>query len=192
MWLGVIPAVLAGITGNLVQTVSDAAIEDIADGTTVIRANNHTGSNLPDQQEVADAFKLAPSFGANATGSVYATINAIDPLTAQETADALKLAPAAGSPAAGSVYAKLNGITTTGTGADTVTLTFTDGTNPISGAEVWVSSDSGGATIVAGTLTTNDDGEVVMLLDAGTTYYAWLKKSGVNPILGSAFVASAD
>lgn len=182
-WLGVIPAVLAGGTGNLVQTVSDGAIADIASGATVIRANDANGDAIPTEPTIAAEVW---------TYQTSRTLTSALPLTAQETANALKLAPAAGSPAAGSVYAKLNAITTIGTGSDTVTLTFTDGTNPISGAEVWVSSDSGGATIVAGTLTTDDDGEVTMLLDAGTTYYAWLKKSGVNPILGSAFVASAD
>lgn len=167
-WLGVTPSVL---NTGLVQTNSDSTVgaidqslNYIINGSTVVRANNASGDAIP----------------------------SVTPLTAQETADALKLAPSAGAPDSGSVYAKLNGITTIGTGSDLVTLTFTDGATPISGAEVWVSSDSGGATIVAGTLTTNDDGEVVMLLDAGTTYYAWLKKSGVNPILGSAFVASAD
>lgn len=79
-----------------------------------------------------------------------------------------------------------------GAGADTVTLTFTDGSNPIADADCWVTNDSAGNNVVAGTLQTNGSGQVTFLLDAGTTYYFWAQKDGYNSIRGTSFVAVAD
>ncbi len=80
-----------------------------------------------------------------------------------------------------------------GSGADTVTLTLTDGaSNPIADADVWVSNDSAGSNVVAGTLQTNSSGEVAFLLDAGVTYYRWAQKDGVNFTNPTSFVAVAD
>jgi hypothetical protein len=44
--------------------------------------------------------------------------------------------------------------------------------NPIPNAEAWVSTDSYGSNVVAGTLVTDAFGSVTFLLDAGT-YYMW-------------------
>jgi hypothetical protein len=79
-----------------------------------------------------------------------------------------------------------------GPGADLVTLTINNlnGT-PIPDADVWVSTDSAGLTVVAGTKQTNSDGEVTFLLDDGATYYLWVQKNGVVSIEGSQFVAEA-
>jgi hypothetical protein len=80
-----------------------------------------------------------------------------------------------------------------GAGADAVTLNFKDGdSNPIADAQVWVTSDSDGSTIVAGYLLTDSAGDVTFMLDDGVAYYAWLQKDGVNPVLGESFTASAD
>lgn len=79
-----------------------------------------------------------------------------------------------------------------GAGADTVTLTFTDGSNPIADADCWVTNDSAGNNVVAGTLQTNSSGQVTFLLDAGTTYYFFAQKDGYNSIRGTSFVAVAD
>lgn len=67
-----------------------------------------------------------------------------------------------------------------GTGAITFTYTLTNsvGGAAISGADVWVTSDSGGTTVVASG-TTNGSGQVVFYLDAGT-YYFWRQKAGWN------------
>jgi hypothetical protein len=58
------------------------------------------------------------------------------------------------------------------------TLTDADDENPISGAEVWVTTDSSGSNIVASGYT-NLFGTVIFFLDAGT-YYFWSKCSGYN------------
>lgn len=80
----------------------------------------------------------------------------------------------------------------TGPGADTVTITIKVASVAVANAQVWISSDSGGSNVIAGTKLTNSQGEVVFLLDAGTTYYLWMQKDGVEPILGQSFVAVAD
>lgn len=81
-----------------------------------------------------------------------------------------------------------------GSGASSVTLTFTEDDNvtAIADADVWVTSDSGGNSVVAGTNQTDSSGQVTFLLDDGVTYYAWLQKDGITSIQGESFVASAD
>lgn len=81
-----------------------------------------------------------------------------------------------------------------GSGASSVTLTFTEDDNvtAIADADVWVTSDSGGNSVVAGTKQTDSSGQVTFLLDDGVTYYAWLQKDGITSIQGESFVASAD
>lgn len=64
-----------------------------------------------------------------------------------------------------------------GSGATAKTYTVTDGTNPISGVHVWVTTDLSGTNIVASGYT-DDIGEVVFYLDSGTTYYIWRQKRG--------------
>ncbi len=81
----------------------------------------------------------------------------------------------------------------TGSGADQVTLTFElPGSVPIADASVWITMDAEGDDVVAGTLQTNSLGKATFMLDAGVTYYAWLRKDGVISILGQSFVAEAD
>lgn len=43
-----------------------------------------------------------------------------------------------------------------------------------------------------GTSQTNSSGEVTFLLDAGLTYYLWMRKDGIKSINGQSFVAVAD
>jgi hypothetical protein len=80
-----------------------------------------------------------------------------------------------------------DGAGSTGSGGSPVTLT---GLPP--STEVWITSDSAGATVVAGTLVTDGTGDATFLLDAGATYYLWAQKDGYEPILGQPFVAVAD
>lgn len=70
--------------------------------------------------------------------------------------------------------------TSAGAGAITYTYTLTDADSgdPIAQADVWVTTDEAGTNVIASD-TTNDSGEVVFYLDAGT-YYFWRNKSGVN------------
>lgn len=79
-----------------------------------------------------------------------------------------------------------------GSGADLVTLNIkVDGDN-LADADVWVSSDSAGAVVVAGTKQTDSNGNVTFMLDDGNTYYMWAQKDGYDSIQGEEFVASAD
>ncbi len=51
------------------------------------------------------------------------------------------------------------------------------GGTPIPDVSVWVTADAAGARIIASGIT-DSSGEVVFYLDAGTTYYVWMAKSG--------------
>lgn len=52
--------------------------------------------------------------------------------------------------------------------------------HPVDGAAVWITTDSEGGNVVAGTAYTNTAGKVRFMLEAGITYYAWCQKAGVN------------
>jgi hypothetical protein len=136
-------------------------------------------------------------------GSVYQfTANALElgpsgsGLTAQQTRDAMKLAPTAGAAATDSIDDKLDGLGDIagipGPGADECTINIKVGGTPVPDADVWITSDAAGDTIVAGTLQTDSSGDVTFLLDAGNTYYLWMQKDGYNSIEGTSFVAVAD
>lgn len=79
-----------------------------------------------------------------------------------------------------------------GAGADAVTLTVTVGGVPVADANVWITSDEDGNTLVAGTKLTNTQGEVTFLLEDGVTYFMWAQKDGVLDAQGTMFVAEAD
>lgn len=65
-----------------------------------------------------------------------------------------------------------------GAGATSWTATVqTSGGAPIDGVEIWISTDSAGSSVVAGTLSTNSSGQAVFMLDPGT-YYVWMQRSG--------------
>ena len=107
-----------------------------------------------------------------------ATAASITTIDAQDVADALKLAPAAGSPASGSVYELLNGIQTTvsassGSGIRSVTITVTDGTDPLEGAKVNLIE---GINSYVGT--TDADGEVVFTSIQDATFAVRIAKPG--------------
>lgn len=78
-----------------------------------------------------------------------------------------------------------------GPGADLTTITVEVSSVGVPDMRVWITSDALGSNLVAGTLSTNVDGEIDFLLDHGTTYYLWAYKSGVNPIIGESFVAAS-
>jgi hypothetical protein len=86
------------------------------------------------------------------------------------------------------------GGTVVGTGADRCTQTFVNSDTglPVADADLWITSDAAGDNVVAGTLQSNSSGQATFLLDAGTVYYFWAQKDGVNPILGERFTAEAD
>ena len=67
-----------------------------------------------------------------------------------------------------------------GSGSVRTTITVTDETaTPLDGVAVWVTTDSDGNNVVAGTLHTNSLGQVVFMLDAGV-HYTWRQLAGYN------------
>jgi len=79
-----------------------------------------------------------------------------------------------------------------GSGADACTITITVESVALADADVWISTDSGGGNVVAGTLQTDDNGQATFMLDEGNTYYLWMQKAGYNSIQGEEFTAVAD
>ena len=75
----------------------------------------------------------------------------------------------------------VNYIASVGSGAISyvVTVTQPDGTTPISGCSVWITTDSGGSNTIAGPLYTNTSGNATFLLAAGS-YYLWRTIPGWN------------
>ena len=82
-------------------------------------------------------------------------------------------------------------VTSLGAGAIAYTVTLLQpGTiTPIAGAEVWVTSNSAGTTVVAGVLLTNSSGQSTFMIDAGS-YYLWVQAPGWNFTNPQAFVVS--
>jgi len=66
-----------------------------------------------------------------------------------------------------------------GFGATAHTINVVVGGNPVDGAEVWLTLDIAGNDLVAGTLTTNAQGNVTFYLDGGT-YYVWIQHGDHN------------
>lgn len=68
----------------------------------------------------------------------------------------------------------------TGSGALAKVVTITDAvSNPIAGAQIWITTDVAGLNVHAGTLTTDSFGKVTFYGDAGT-YYAWVDAPNYN------------
>lgn len=123
---------------------------------------------------------------ANPLSSGYVKILGTD----GETAEAYALP----DPARAAVIAALiAGIASSvGPGADSVTIHIEDDDVPEENVDVWISTDVGGLTVVAGTRSTDASGNVTFLLTAGATYYLWAQKAGKIDIQGQEFVAVAD
>ena len=67
-----------------------------------------------------------------------------------------------------------------GPGALSCTWTQKDeGGVPMDNVAVWITTDSGGNNVIAGTLHTNAQGKVIFMLDVGT-YYVWRELAGYN------------
>ena len=63
-------------------------------------------------------------------------------------------------------------------GSTSWVITITDGSNPLDGCDVWVTTDVNGTNLVARG-TTNASGEVTFLLDNGS-YYCWKQLTGYS------------
>lgn len=82
---------------------------------------------------------------------------------------------------------------TPGSGANSCTITITEGGSGVPGATVWITTDAAGSTVVAEGKRTNDSGQVTLLLDAGSVYYLWAQcPAGYSDIQGEPFTAVAD
>jgi hypothetical protein len=67
-----------------------------------------------------------------------------------------------------------------GPGSIAFTVTIRDDlTNPLDGAEVWISTDAAGSNVIAGALSTDAMGKCTFMLDAGN-YFLWVTHSGYN------------
>lgn len=78
----------------------------------------------------------------------------------------------------------------TGSGSISHTITVCDNSgNPLDGVAVWITTDSAGTNIVAGTSYTDTFGNVVFMLDAGA-YYGWQQLAGYNFTNPTSFTVS--
>jgi len=98
--------------------------------------------------------------------------------SAATIADAVWDEATSGHSTAGTTGKALATVAAAGIGATSTTITVNDGTNPLDGVEVWVTTDSGGSNVVASGVT-NTSGQVIFMLDPGT-YYCWKQLSGLN------------
>lgn len=146
-------------------------------------AYTNGGGRMPSQVKGIDANAITAA--SIATDAITAAKIAPDAIGASELAADAVTKIAAGVASSGGLR---------GSGASSVTCTFTNTTTGLAvpDADVWITSDAAGTAVVAGTLQTNSSGQAVFLLDAGTTYYFWGQKDGVNSVRGTSFVAAAD
>ena len=77
---------------------------------------------------------------------------------------------------------------TLGPGAIAWDITINDGATPLDGVDVWISTDLLGNNLIARG-TTDDNGVVTFLLDAGT-YYAWKQLAGYASTNPEAFTVN--
>jgi hypothetical protein len=125
-----------------------------------------------------DTQDLQTQVGVDGAGLTALPWNAAwDAEVQSEATDALN---AYDPPTTAELNTALSGLTTAGSGALTVTVTVNDeGGDPLDGVETWITTDSAGTDLVAGTLSTNALGVATYMLDAGT-YYLWRQLSGYN------------
>lgn len=186
----------SGTYGNAALKTLIDAVDDYVD--TEVAAIKAKTDNLP--SDPADASDIAAAFAALTTDvtdlETAVTDLANSAVQLDATGELAFQAFYAANTASTSIDDVIDAIDAiggaTGPGADTVTITIKVASVAVANAQVWISSDSGGSNVIAGTKLTNSQGEVVFLLDAGTTYYLWMQKDGVEPILGQSFVAVAD
>ncbi len=104
--------------------------------------------------------------------------------TAGQVTDAVWDEALAGHQGAGAAGLVLDTRLTGGAGALQKTLGLTVGGSPLEGASVWVATDAAGANLVAGPLVTSSQGEVTLLVDAGT-FFAWVQKDGYDAVVAA-------
>ena len=164
-WSVTLPALTAGQSVSMYIT---ATIATITTGAIVAEDQADTARISDVETDTADIQARLPA--ALVSGRMDATVGAM----AANTLTASALATDAVTEISTAISS------TAGSGALTTTVTVNDeNAQPLDGVEVWVTSDSAGTTVVAGTLTTNAAGVVTFMLDAGT-YYLWRQLSRYN------------
>jgi hypothetical protein len=129
-----------------------------------------------DKLDVAVVEQANIDFGALQKASITAAAPTANGIADQVWDEALS-----GHVAAGSTGKRLNDLVATGAGAIAWTYTLTSSVSPnppIADADVWVTTDIGGANVIASGKT-NASGVVTFYLDAGTVY-VWRQKSGFD------------
>lgn len=143
---------------------------------TNVPAGTYQVKGLTDGDTVAGIDYYVDILLADGTYYVYEpTVATVNP---QSIRDAMELMSTGGEP---SIDDKLDAISATvGPGSIKFELIIDYLGTPIVGAEVWVSTDESGSTVVAGTLLTDDSGYIYFMLDADVEYYLWIDHVDYN------------
>lgn len=167
------------VSGSVVKEIADNASGGTGSGLTAIPWNSAWDAEV--QSEVQDAIEvnhldhlLAVDYDpASKPGVATALLNELigsDGGVSQFTANALELAPSGGG-----------GGGTAGAGSQTVDITIKDTSgNPIDGVSVWITTDSAGTNVIAGTHVSNNMGIVPSFFLNPGVYYRWAKLGGRN------------
>lgn len=164
----------SSLAADSVLEIADGIWDELMSGHSIagsygahfVRSANQNQSTVQitgSQHIAADIHELQPAV----IDSSHFSANAID-ANALATSAVTEIADAVGGGGAG------------GAGSVSVPFTVTDNaSNPIDGVALWVSTDSAGTNVIAGTIYTNGSGLATFMLDPGT-YYVWLQRNGYN------------
>ena len=166
-------------TGSTGVAIAAAAIAEIRSGLARATALTIHDNALAAAEETINTINGNVNSILTDTGSAGVVISAANKA---DIADRVWDETMADHVGAGTTGAKLNGATgAAGSGAITYTYTVyeDDESTPLAGVDVWVTTDSAGANVVAGTVVTDVSGEAIFYLDAAT-YYFWRQMPGWN------------
>lgn len=175
-WHGVAPLALSGslVRALIGEGVHGGVGATLTLGRLTLSDSTMGGKALVIQATSAGGKAIEINGGWKAI-EVTGTVEGLSSLTAQGVRDAIGMAAA-------DLDAQLDAIAACGAGSGAVSYPITvnnESSNPIDGVEVWITTDSAGTNVVAGTLSTDASGIVTFMLDAGS-YYVWRQKSGYN------------
>ena len=143
-----------------------------------------TASTTPDQQHIPAIWVvqkggteyLDASVASRLPTASYTAPSSVTSLQADVTTILGRTDVATSTRLASSAYAPATG---SGSSTYVVTILQPDGLTAIEGCAVWISTDSAGATVVAGTLYTSAAGVATFTIDPGA-YYLWRQLGGWN------------
>jgi len=183
--------------------IADDAVAEIADAVWDEAAGGHTAAGTFGEAAGYVAETVGDILADTGTDGVKLADDAITaakfdqstafPLTQADTGSTAVARTGADGDTLETLSDQLDAVPTRGSGSVSTTIRITenglsDGT-PVADADVWITSDSAGSTIVAGTLQTNAQGEATFNLDPGS-YYVWAQKDGWNWISGQSLTVS--